>query len=225
MTFRAALFGKLNIGIGFFALSAFLTYPLMLGENKLPYGLYIPGIDFLASPCYEISYLVELGVTIINVFLYMPFINMFTGFVVFGITMLRILGDKIRSIAEPFDGTEDSSPNNELIKRRFRLYIEYHKRIIRYVTELNEIVSTAFLVELILFGMLLCVLLFFVQLVDKTSLRLLGVTFIFIILSQLFVLYWLSNELIEEVRRLSQIMLANRLKEVLAEYVARACDL
>lgn len=176
-----------------------MGYPLFLGEDKLPYGLYLPGVDFMSSPIFEVAYFMEFLVTTLGVVLYIPFINMFISFVIFGITMIRILQRKFLAIADPFDESVDAAPNNELIQKRFRLCIELHKRIIRYVNTLNQIVSMAFLVEIIVFGVLLCVLLFFVQLVEKPSHRFLGIIFIFFVVFQLFSLYWLSNQLIEEV--------------------------
>lgn len=206
---RAALFGKINLALGYFANFAFMIYPIILGEDKLPYGLYFPGINFMKSPIFEISYLVEFIVTAVSVLFYIPFINMYICFVVFGITMVRILKEKFRNIAAPFDGADGQQPDNDLVHLRLRLYIECHKRIITYVDKLNDIVSTAFLVEIIVFGVLLCVLLFFVQLVEKPSHRILGITFIGLIMFQLSSLYWLSNQLIEEVRN-SEACILNR---------------
>lgn len=178
-----------------------MIYPIILGEDKLPYGLYFPGVDFMKSPIFEIAYFVEFIATIISVLFYIPFINMYICFVVFGITMVRILREKFRNIAAPFVGAGEEQPDNELVQLRLRLNIECHKRIITYVDKLNDIVATAFLVEIIVFGVLLCVLLFFVQLVEKPTHRILAITFISLIMFQLFSLYWLSNQLIEEVRK------------------------
>lgn len=65
---------------------------------------------------------------------YIPFCNLFAAFVRFD------------------ENDLETSPDNEIIETRFRLYIEYHKRILLYVGELNEIVFTALLVEIIIFG-------------------------------------------------------------------------
>ena len=202
MSHRAEIFGKLNFCLAYCATFFFIAYPVLLDEKKLPYGIHIPGVNLLVSPYYEIIVLMELAQTSTGVFSYIPFINVFTSFVVLGITMIRILTEKFRHIASTHgdNGDPNEPPNDKLIHQRFRLYIEYHKRILRYVKELNEIVATAFLVEILMFGVLLCVLLFFVQLVEKSSHLFLGVTFIGFIIIQLFALYWLSNQLIEEAR-------------------------
>lgn len=174
----------------------FLSYPVILGRRVLPYGLYIPGVDFKTSPAYELGYLFEIYGTICAVCQYIPFVNMFMVFVLFGITIVQILGQKLRTIAE--GPGVDREPDNALIEKRFRLYIEFHKRIIRYVDEMNQLVSMVCLVEIVLFGLLLMALLFTVVMAEKRSQVLLGCIYIFMIIFQLFAIYYLSNELIEE---------------------------
>lgn len=69
--------------------------------------------------------------------------------------------------------------------------------IIRYVDELNDLVSNLCLVEIILFGLLLSALLFLVIIVTKTSRLVMAIMYIIFIIFKLFTFYWLCNELTE----------------------------
>lgn len=194
---KAATFGKLNLVLGIIASACFVSYPLLAGLRDLPYGLYIPTVDTRASPTYEIVFLIQGVITFSGCFLYIPFSNLFSSFVMFGIILLRILQHKFRTIVEP--SCTQFPIDNDLIERRFYVYIQNHKRIIRYVEEINELVSLVCFVELIFFGVLLSALLFLVIIVQKTSQLIMAVSYIFLIMVQLFAIYWNSNELMEEV--------------------------
>lgn len=194
---KAATFGKLNLVLGIIASACFVSYPLLAGLRDLPYGLYIPTVDTRASPTYEIVFLIQGVITFSGCFLYIPFSNLFSSFVMFGIILLRILQHKFRTIVEP--SCTQFTIDNDLIERRFYVYIQNHKRIIRYVEEINELVSLVCFVELIFFGVLLSALLFLVIIVQKTSQLIMAVSYIFLIMVQLFAIYWNSNELMEEV--------------------------
>lgn len=197
MSFRAALFSKSNLSLGSLATVLFLSYPRVIGSTNLPYQLYCRGIDFRTSPGYEMGYLFEILVTCFTVMLYIPFINIVMSFILFGIGLIQNLNEKFKTIADR-DGYAGDAIDNDLIEIRFKLYIEYHKRIIRYVEELNELVATVCLVEIILFGILLSALLFLTVIVQKTVQLVFACIYIFMIMFQLFNFYWLSNELIEQ---------------------------
>lgn len=172
-----------------------------MAGRRHPYGIKFFGVDLKRSPTFEMIYFFELVTTGTACLFYIPFINMFASFILFGIALIRIFKERLRNIAEPFDpNVSGSEPNNELIEKRFRQLVEYHKRIIRYVAELNAIVSTVCLVEIIIFGALLCLLLFLVQIVERGFALGVCIAFIGCILFQLLTLYWLANELIEQVR-------------------------
>lgn len=195
---QGAIFAKLNICLGLFACFCFIIYPLITGEHQLPYGIYVPGLDYHSSPTYEIVYVVQAVITFSGCLLYIPFSNLFVSFAMFGIVLIRVVVHKIRTISE---SACPSAEENALIERRFKLYIENYKRIIRYVDEVNELVSLVCLTELILFGALLSALLFLVNIVEKTSQLVIGMSYIFLIMVQLFTLYWTSNQLLEEVSK------------------------
>lgn len=57
-TKRARLLTKFNFSLGVIVSGFFSVYPYFAGRS-LPYGLWIPGVDVLSSPVYEIVYIVE----------------------------------------------------------------------------------------------------------------------------------------------------------------------
>lgn len=194
---QAAIFGKMNLILGIFASSCFVTYPLMSGNRDLPYGIYVPGVNYRLSPVYEIVYVYQAVITFSGSLLYIPFSNIFSSAIMFGNVLIKILQHKFRTIAD--FSCSDPVKADLLIERKFKLYVEYHERIVRYVNEMNELVSVICLVELVLFGVLLSALLFLVNIVGKTSQLIMACSYIFLIMVQLFALYWNSNEMREEV--------------------------
>lgn len=199
---KAAMFGKLNLILGICASSCFVAYPLVAGLRDLPYGIYIPNVNYRNSPTYEVVFFIQAVITFSGSLLYIPFSNLLSSFVMFGIVLIKILSHKISVISGSGPGWSETEKvvDHSLIEKRFKLLIENHKRIIRYVKEINELVSTVCLVELIFFGLLLSALLFLVNVVQKTSQLIMALSYIFLIMVQLFSLYWNSNELLEEVR-------------------------
>lgn len=198
MSFRASLFGQINLVLVIFSAFIYIGYPLTTQERNLPYGIYIIGTDLQAPWIFEFAYLVQFIITMSSGLLYISFTNMFVSFMAFGFTLLQILHRKFETIAGNY--FEATGPDNELIAKRYRLYIENHTRIIRYVREMNGIVSMVCLVEIILFLLLLCALLFLIIIVDKMSQFGLAVTYIMFVLFHLFVIYYISNEMIQQVR-------------------------
>ena len=192
---------RLNICLGTFALLINGTYPYVFQTRNHPYPVYFFGFDFLSSPVFEVVYALEFVISFFACSVYIPFCNFFFSFVLFGIALIRILKERFRNIAEPFDVEVDEKPDDALITRRFRICIEMHKLIILYGNELNPLLSTVFLVEMLIFGGMLCVLLFMIQVVTETTHLVMGVMQIMLILFQLFVLYFMANQLIEEVSK------------------------
>lgn len=173
--------------------------PLLMKSRAHPYAIYFKGVDFMATPLYEITYLFQVICTWIGVVLFIPFCSFLFQSVLFATAMMKILKDRFRTIADPFNSGLRIVPNGSLINSRFRLYIEFHKRIIRFVDDLSRNVSTVFFVEIIIFGILLCALLFVVQVVAWNEAVVAAIQTLLIII-QLFILYYFANELIEKVR-------------------------
>lgn len=202
MQFWTLLFTRSNWCFSLLAGILFTYFPIFMNTGELPYGVFIPGVDLDKSPTHEVAYAIQVALTPLANCNYQPFVNMYIAFILFGITLLRILSHKLRTVADDGEEHDGELVNNDLVEKRLRRYIEFHKRIIRYVDELNEIVSTVILVEMLLFVIMLLVLLFTVIITTRTSIILWGSIYTFMIVLQLFFMYYLSNEIIVESTRM-----------------------
>lgn len=209
MEYWANLFTKANWMLSSFAGCLYLLYPSFIGSTELPYGVYLQGVDLTKKPAYHIAYACEILLTPFAMINYVAFVNMFVAFIFFVTGFIRILTHKLRTIAESAktkgQGNQGDIPNidNALVAKRLRLYIENHKRIIRFFDEFNDITSTCILVETLLFGVLFLVLLFTVIVSKQTKVIVWSSIYIGMILIQMFVMYFLANEIIEESYRLA----------------------
>lgn len=197
INFRAVLFQRLNWGMCTFAGIFYYSYPLTSGSRNHPIAVWLFGLDPKAYPTYEITFAFELFITMVDGATYVIFVNKFISFMLFGFCLLQILHHNFDQITE---GSVDvSSPNNALIAKRLRLFIEKHTRIIHYVGGMNEIFSTVFMMDLIIYGQLLCVLLFMLVIVEQISQIVLVLSLLFLIFIQLFIICWIANELLKQV--------------------------
>lgn len=203
MSYWSVLFSTINIGMGACAMTINSVYPLIFRTGFPPYALHLRGVNFSSSPLYEITFVTEALTNCNCCIMYIPYCSFFFAFILFGIAKIRILRERLRKVAEPYDGDIMGRPDNALIAQRFRVCIELHKRLLLYVDELNGIVATVFMVEIVLFGAILCALLFVVQIVNEWNLLLMGLMQISLIITQLFILYFVSNQLIEESHELA----------------------
>lgn len=193
---KASIFGRVNLILSISASVFFVSYPLIAGNRSLPYGLYIPiPIDYRASPTYEIVFAFQAFCTFVGCLMYISFSNFFISFVVFGIILCKELQRKFKAMTS----SSCNKIDNDLIERQLKQNIQYHERVIRYIKEINDLLSLICLVEMISFALIVSALLFMIIIVDKTSQLIMGVSFIVVVLMQLFAIYWISNELIEEV--------------------------
>lgn len=191
------MFQRFNWAMCTFAGIFYYSYPLTTGGRNHPIAIWLFGMDLKAYPAYEMVYLLELLITMVDGATYVIFVNKFISFMLFGFGLLQILHNSFATITE--GSVAITLPNNALIAKRVRLYIEYHTRIIQYVSGMNEIFSTVFMVDLIIYGAFLCVLLFMLVIVEKASQIILVVSLLFLIFIQLFIINWIANEMIEQV--------------------------
>lgn len=195
MVILAGYFTTFNYSYGLFSSIGFLSFPFIMGNGEMPYPMYIRGVDFSSSPAYEMGYFIEIVVTITGNCMYFPFICMVMSFILFAICWIEILTQKLKDLTE----TEDQ----DRLHLKLRLYVEYHLRVIRYVDELNSLISPLCLVEIILYGLLLSALLFLILTLTQLTPLILTIGQISFILFQLFTFYWLCNELISQSTRLA----------------------
>lgn len=201
MVIRAGYFTTFNYFFGCFTSTGFLSYPYLMDNGDLPYAMHCRGVDFKSSPAYELGYFVEIVMTITGNCMYFPFICMVMSFILFGICLIEILTQKLKDLTENED--------QDKLHLKLRLFVQYHLRVILYMDELNSLISTLCLVEIILFGVLLSALLFLILIVTKLTPLVLAVCYISFILFQLFTFYWLCNELTSQ-----STMLANAVYDI-----------
>ncbi|GAB0091751.1 Odorant receptor [Sergentomyia squamirostris] len=187
----ARRFSIMNLCLALTSGTCFLIYPVFAGMTDLPYGIHIPGINYMKSPIYEIIYVYEILVTVPGASLYIPFSNLFTSFCMFAVVLVKILKYKIKNLKTEHD-------TEEMITDKLHQIIEYHKVLIEFVEEMNQIVTYICLIELVFFVILLCALLFVLNIVKLLPQIIMSCLYIFLIMTQLFSLYWNANELTVE---------------------------
>lgn len=198
---EAHSFTRNNLLLGFFSCALFWTYPIIAGQRDLPYGVLIPGVDSRSSPFYEITYICQILFTLCGCCLYMPFSCVVTSFIKLAITLIKILQHKLNTIAQNSSLHDNGSLKEDVIEQKFIHCIELHKRIIVYVARLNNLVATVNLIELVAFGILLCALLFLCNIVTKLPQLIMALSYVVLIMVQLFIPYWNANEVLVQVRR------------------------
>uniref|UniRef100_A0A1B0GLS2 Odorant receptor n=1 Tax=Lutzomyia longipalpis TaxID=7200 RepID=A0A1B0GLS2_LUTLO len=194
---RAHRFSVMNLCLALTTGTCFLIYPVFTGMNDHPYGVHIPGIDYMKSPIYEIIYIYEVFVTPPGASLYIPFSNLFSAFCMFAVVLVKILKYKINNLKQ-------SNDSDENVTKKLHNVLEYHKLLIEFVEEINQIVTYICLIELVFFVLLLCALLFVLNIVKLLPQIIMSCLYIILIMTQLFSLYWNANELWVESLDISQ---------------------
>ncbi|XP_055539775.1 odorant receptor Or2-like isoform X2 [Wyeomyia smithii] len=191
LTRRARILSKSNLWLGAFISACFVTYPLFSPENVLPYGVYMPGIDLYASPVYEIVFVLQIYLTFPACCMYIPFTSFYCTCSLFGLV-------RIAALKRSLERLHEHNRSEQTLLAKMKECLVYHKEIIRYVADLNELVTYIFLLELLSFGMMLCALLFLLSISNQLAQMVMIGSYIFMILSQMYALYWHSNEVREQ---------------------------
>lgn len=195
---EAHAFTRNNLSLGFFSCALFWTYPIVSGRRDLPYGVYLPGVDNTSSPYYELFYACQILFTLCGCCIYMPFACVVTSFIKLGLTLIKILQHKLFTIAQNSSVRPDHRLDQKVVESKFRHCIELHKRIIIYVSRINRLVATVNLIELLTFGILLCALLFLCNIVNSVPQLCMALSYVVLIMVQLFIPYWNANEVLVE---------------------------
>ncbi|XP_065079003.1 odorant receptor Or2-like [Ochlerotatus camptorhynchus] len=191
LTRRARILSKSNLWLGAFISACFVTYPLFSPDNGLPYGVYVPGVDVHASPIYEIVFLLQIYLTFPACCMYIPFTSFYCTCTLFGLI-------RIAALKRFLEGIHEYNTSRQMLFARIKECLQYHNKIIKYVSDLNELVTYIFLLELLSFGMMLCALLFLLSISNQLAQMVMIGSYIFMILSQMYALYWHSNEVREQ---------------------------
>ncbi|XP_055597728.1 odorant receptor Or2-like [Uranotaenia lowii] len=190
-TRRGRILSKSNLWLGLIISVFYVMYPLFSPGKKLPYGIYIPGVDVYQSPCYEVVYVVQVYLTFPACCMYIPFTSFFCTSALFGLVRISALKLSLERIQE------HNSSEKSLLNKMKECF-QYHKDVIKYVTDLNELVTYIFLLEFLSFGTMLCILLFLLSISKQLAQMGMIASYVFMILSQMYGLYWHSNEVREQ---------------------------
>lgn len=199
VSYDAHAFTRNNLGLGFFSCALFWTYPIIAGQRDLPYGLLLPHVDNRSSPFYEIAYCCQIIFTLCGCCIYMPFSCLVTSFIKLGIALIKILQHKLNTIAESSSVSSNGQMDHNVIEYKLKHCIDLHNRIILYIEKINYLVATVNLIELLAFGILLCALLFLTNIVTKIPQLIMAMSYIVLIMVQLFIPYWNANEVLVQV--------------------------
>ncbi|XP_054084174.1 odorant receptor 49b-like [Zeugodacus cucurbitae] len=133
-------------------------YPFSFEERKFILDIHYLFFDAKQSPFYEFFFLLQALVFVPTfVFVYLPFSNLLLISLKFGEVILMDLCVKLRNI---------SNQNEVTQLRQFKECIWYHERIITFRNDLEYLISIDGFFHVALFSLMLCMLLFFLSLVQ-----------------------------------------------------------
>ncbi|KAL9708517.1 hypothetical protein quinque_012035 [Culex quinquefasciatus] len=223
-TKRARLLSKANLVLGAVISTCYVVYPLFTGTRSLPYGMFIPGVNNFKTPLYQIFFIGQAVLTFPGCCMYIPFTSFFATTTLFGLVQIRTLQRQLRTFKD-----EVVKENRALVESKLEKCIEDHKRIIRYVSDVDSLVTYICLIEFMSFGLMLCALLFLLNIIENPAQIIIVVAYIFMIISQIFTFYWHANELREESMGIAEaaydapwVELDDSMKKKLLLVIARA---
>ncbi|XP_016957858.1 odorant receptor 43a [Drosophila biarmipes] len=184
----------LNLTASFLDIVGALISPFFREERAHPFGVALPGLNMTRTPVYELVYLAQLPTPLLLSMMYMPFVSLFAGLAIFGKAMLQILVDRLGQIGE-------QELSEEVRHRKLTSCIRYHTRVMGYVRELNQLVTNIVAAEAIIFGSIICSLLFCLNIITSPTQV---ISIVMYILTMLYVLFTYYN-------RANEIVLANNL--------------
>ncbi|XP_061399305.1 odorant receptor 43a-like [Musca vetustissima] len=190
-------FSFFNVSASFLDLIGTMSHPILTGTRTHPFGVALPGTDYTASPYYELYYILQLHTPITLSVLYMVFVSFFVTFASFGKTSLNILQHRLKLI---FENYEDDAIRLEALKQCAR----YYDRVARFVKVFDEMVTYVILGEFLLFGAIICSLLFCINIIDTMAQFVSIIMYVGTMLYVLFACYYSANEMLEESMKVSE---------------------
>ncbi|KAH8320814.1 hypothetical protein KR067_010430 [Drosophila pandora] len=179
----------LNLSASFLDIVGALISPLFREARAHPFGVVLPGVNMTRTPVYEIVYLAQLPTPALLSMMYMPFVSLFAGLAIFGKAMLQILVHRLGQMGG--EGQTEEEPE-------FRMLcdcIQYHVRVIGYVRRLNDLVTNIVAAEAIIFGSIICSLLFCLNIITSPTQIISIIMYIFTMLYVLYTYYNRANDL------------------------------
>ncbi|KAH8372801.1 hypothetical protein KR009_005141 [Drosophila setifemur] len=187
----------LNLSASFLDIVGALLSPLFREERAHPFGVELPGVNMTRTPVYEIVYLAQLPTPLLLSMMYMPFVSLFAGLAIFGKAMLQILVHRLNQLGAEGQSEED----------RYQMLvvcIRYHTRVMGYVSQLNDLVTNILAAEAIIFGSIMCSLLFCLNIITSPTQVISIIMYIFTMLYVLYTYYNGANELSLENHRMAE---------------------
>uniref|UniRef100_A0A182Y5T5 Odorant receptor 2 n=1 Tax=Anopheles stephensi TaxID=30069 RepID=A0A182Y5T5_ANOST len=194
-TRRGRMLSISNLWLGAFISACFVTYPLFVPGRGLPYGVTVPGVDVLATPTYEVLFVLQVYLTFPACCMYIPFTSFYATCTLFALVQIAALKQRLGRL-QLDTSVAGRSPGT--LFAELKECLKYHKQIIQYVQDLNSLVTHLCLLEFLSFGMMLCALLFLLSISNQLAQMIMIGSYIFMILSQMFAFYWHANEVLEQ---------------------------
>ncbi|XP_044249080.1 odorant receptor 43a [Drosophila takahashii] len=179
----------LNLTASFLDIVGALISPIFREERAHPFGVALPGVNMTRTPVYELVYVAQLPTPLLLSMMYMPFVSLFAGMAIFGKAMLEILVRRLGQI-----GGEEQS--EEVRFQMLTSCIGYHSKVMGYVCELNKLVTNIVAAEAIIFGSIICSLLFCLNIITSPTQVISIVMYILTMLYVLFTYYNRANEIV-----------------------------
>ncbi|XP_053699230.1 odorant receptor Or2-like [Sabethes cyaneus] len=193
LTQRARVLCYSNYALGHFVAACISAYPLFTSSRRMLFSLYIPGLDVLESPQYEIICIMQALWLIPACGMYFPFTNFFMSATLFGVIQIKTLQHQLATLKTTFIGEHTDSLNCIVNK-----YIEDHLRIKDYVYEFNSLVTYVCFFEFVSYGIFMCALLFLLIMTKNPTRLLFIVPYLVAVVLQVFAFYWHANEVSEQ---------------------------
>ncbi|XP_030381125.1 odorant receptor 43a [Scaptodrosophila lebanonensis] len=185
-----------NLTASFLDIVGALFFPLFSEQRMHPFGVALPMVNMTSTPIYEIVYIVQVPTPFVLTLLYMPFVSLFAAFALFGKAMLQILNYKLEHIAHL--DTEE-----ERLRMLFACIRFYHS-VFRYVRQLNDLVTFIVGVEALIFGVIIALLLFCLNIISSPTQCISLMMYILTMLYVLYTYYNRAHDLVIEGARVTQ---------------------
>ncbi|XP_041777864.1 odorant receptor Or2 [Anopheles merus] len=197
-TRRGRMLSISNLWLGAFISACFVTYPLFVPGRGLPYGVTIPGVDVLATPTYQLVFVLQVYLTFPACCMYIPFTSFYATCTLFALVQIAALKQRLGRLGRHSGTVATTGHSPSALFAELKECLKYHKQIIQYVHDLNSLVTHLCLLEFLSFGMMLCALLFLLSISNQLAQMIMIGSYIFMILSQMFAFYWHANEVLEQ---------------------------
>nr|QKN21028.1 odorant receptor [Bactrocera correcta] len=191
ITKRTQLLSKMTIYVGALGAFAAILYPISFDGRRHMITVQLPPFNVLQTPFFEIFFLMQVTwLTPAVLALSLLFTNIFLISFMFGVLVLKDLCVKLRNIR---------SENQETMLQEFKECIAYHQKIIAWCDDLQDLLSLDGFFHLALFGMMLCMLLFFLSMIHDLRLILAALSFVSFTSYIISMTYYYANNLSTEV--------------------------